>query len=126
MPQQQQQSLWDRLLENPLVIAILGTLMSMYLIGTLEERRQRRDKEKDPSSNPPPFIGENEKELWGKFRELYRQEMSNPDKVVEERLELLTTNLERMQSNIEELLDRTEPSHILENEEKQEAEDAKQ
>lgn len=100
--------------------------MSMYLIGTLEERRQKREKEKDPSHDAPPFIGENEKELWGKFRELYRQEMSNPDMAVEERLELLTTNLERMQTNIEELLDRTEPSPILENEEKQEADDAKQ
>lgn len=120
---QQQTSLWDRLLEQPLVLAILGTVLSMYIIGTLEERRQRREREKDPSQAVPPFISEKDKKLWEKFQELYRQEMANPEKATVERIDLLSTNLDRLQASVDELLDRTQPS--ITDEEREELNDAK-
>lgn len=120
--QQQQTNLWDRLLEQPIVLAILGTVLSMYIIGTLEERRQRREKDKDPSQVAPSFISENDKKLWEKFRELYRQEMANPEKATVERIDLLSENLDHLQASVDELLDRTQPS--ITDEERQELKDA--
>jgi hypothetical protein len=120
----QQTSLLDRLLEQPLTVLVAGTLLGMYVIGTLEERKARRDKEKEePSHVAPPFISEADKELWEKFRRLYRQEMGNSDKNVNERIELLNENVTRLQNHIEELLDRTQPAGA--DEESKDAQNAK-
>jgi hypothetical protein len=106
--EEQQQNLFNRFIEQPLVLLVAGTIIGLYVIGTLEERRQKR--ENDDRDDTLPFISDNEKELWEKFRQLYRQEISNPDKGLRERLDLLTENVNRLQENVETLLDRTEPS----------------
>lgn len=104
----QQPSLFDRLIEHPLVIAVAGTFLGMYLIGTLEERRAKRELQKETRVETPAFLSEEDLELWEKFRDLCREEIGNPDKDVKARLDLLNKNLGLLQANVEELLDRTE------------------
>lgn len=103
-----QQNLFDRLLSEPLAILAAGAVVGMYIVGTLEERRKQREAKDD--DEVPAFVSDEDKILWEKFRQLYQAEMSNPDKPIGERLELLVENFERLSENVEELLDRTEPN----------------
>lgn len=118
---QQTASLFDRVLENPLAILAAGTVLGMYLIGTLEERKRERKRSEDKDDDEAPaFVSEKDRALWEKFRELYQAEIGNPDKPIDERIELLSQNLERLAQNVETLLDRTEPN-IKDHQEMQDA-----